>query len=231
MRQAGVADYESFGRASWSRRFADRPFSFEVLSDDFDEMEHQALKIAAWGSDVFVQIPVTNTKGESAAPLIRRLVKRDNVRLNVTAILTMAQIDEVVAALEGHPSTPTSPSSPGVSPTPVCAPRAVHAPRGRGLQQGRRHGGDLGEPCGEVLSLNVFQADEIGCHVITVTPDILQEARDGGKGARRLLARHREDVLQRRRRGRFSALSTAPPLAPPGDGVTQDRLGPPLERP
>ena len=99
MRQAGVTDYEAFAH-DILRAIPDRPISFEVFSDDFTEMERQAVKIAGWGANVFAKIPVTNTKGESAGPLIRRLVQQ-GVQLNVTAILTTAQIDEVVSVLKG----------------------------------------------------------------------------------------------------------------------------------
>src|SRR3954452_13896268 len=99
MRQAGITDYEAFAKDILSH-IPDRPISFEVFSDDFADMERQALKIASWGPNVFAKIPVSNTKRESAAPLIRRLVEQ-GVQLNVTAILTMPQIDEVVSALRG----------------------------------------------------------------------------------------------------------------------------------
>src|SRR5262249_13521990 len=98
MRQAGVADYEAFAKEI-VRTIPDRPISFEVFSDDFADMERQALKIASWGGNVFAKIPVTNTKRESAVPLIQRLVKK-GVQLNITAILTTQQIDDVVAALK-----------------------------------------------------------------------------------------------------------------------------------
>ena len=115
MRQAGITNYEDFARDLLAK-ISDRPFSFEVFSDDFSEMERQADKIVSWGGNVFVKIPVTNTLGESAAPLIRRLVKK-GVPLNVTAILTLKQIDEVVEALAGTKRS-MSPCSPGASPIP-----------------------------------------------------------------------------------------------------------------
>src|SRR5580704_11463967 len=103
MRKAGVKDYEAFGR-ELTRTIPDRPFSFEVLSDDFDEMEQQALRIAAWGGNVYVKIPITNTRGESAAPLVYRLAQR-GVKINVTAVMTLDQVDGVLKSLRyGPPS-------------------------------------------------------------------------------------------------------------------------------
>src|SRR5580704_15316950 len=103
MRKAGITDYESFGR-SLARTIPERPFSFEVLSDDFDEMEQQALRIASWGDNVYVKIPITNTRGESAAPLVRRLAQR-GVKINVTAVMTLDQVDGVLKSLRyGPPS-------------------------------------------------------------------------------------------------------------------------------
>ncbi len=93
MRKAGVADYESFGR-QLAREIPNRPFSFEVLSDDFEEMEQQALSIASWGRNVYVKIPITNTRGESSAPLLTRLA-RQGVKTNVTALMTLHQVDQL----------------------------------------------------------------------------------------------------------------------------------------
>jgi len=175
MRQAGISDYEGFAKDILAH-IKDRPISFEVFSDDFAEMERQALKIGAWGSNVFVKIPVTNTKGASAAPLIRRLVEQD-VQLNVTAILTMEQIDEVVAALKGTRHSYVS----------VFAGRI--ADTGRDPLPFMRHAVAACNQAGgmEVIwaspreVLNIFQADEIGCHVITVTPDIFKKLATAGK--------------------------------------------------
>src|SRR5215472_6577694 len=94
MRQAGITDYEAFARDILAA-VPDRPFSLEVFSDEFEEMGRQARKLAALGSNVYVKIPVTNTRGESAAPLVRRLT-RENIRLNVTAILTLDQVHTAV---------------------------------------------------------------------------------------------------------------------------------------
>jgi transaldolase len=175
MRQAGISDYESFAK-DLVQNIPDRPISFEVFSDDFADMERQALKIAAWGRNVFAKIPVTNTKGESAAPLIRRLVKQ-GVQLNVTAILTMAQIDEVVDALKGTKHSYVSVfagriADTGRDPVPImseCVSILKAAPRAELIWASPRE------------LLNIIQADAIGCHIITVTNDILKKLSLVGK--------------------------------------------------
>src|ERR1700728_4593149 len=101
MRQAGITDYESFGR-SLVRAIPERPFSFEVLSDDFDEMEQQALRIASWSDNVYVKIPITDTRGRTSAPLVKRLAER-GVKINVTALMTLAQVDAVLPSLRNGP--------------------------------------------------------------------------------------------------------------------------------
>jgi transaldolase len=175
MRQAGVTDYEAFAKEIL-KQIPDRPISFEVFSDDFPDMERQALKIASWGDNVFAKIPVTNTKAESSAPLIRRLVKQ-GVQLNVTAIFTIAQVDEVVAALAGTRHSYVS----------VFAGRI--ADTGRDPLPIMKHAVDACDRAGgmEVIwaspreFLNIFQAEEIGCHVITVSPDILKKLNLAGR--------------------------------------------------
>jgi len=103
MRKAGIANYRAFAKDILSR-INDKPVCFEVLADEFAEMEHQALEIAGWAKNVYVKIPVTNTKGESCRALVKRLAERQ-VKLNVTAIMTLAQLQEILPAL-----TPTTPS-------------------------------------------------------------------------------------------------------------------------
>ena len=102
MRKAGITDYEAFGR-SLARAIPNRPFSFEVLSDDFDEMEQQALQIATWGDNVYVKIPITDTRGRSSAALVKRLA-RQGVKVNVTALMTLDQVDAVVPSLRDGPA-------------------------------------------------------------------------------------------------------------------------------
>jgi len=175
MRQVGIADYEGFAKDILAR-ISDRPISFEVFSDEFDDMERQARKIASWGRNVFVKIPVTNTKGESAAPLIRRLVK-EGVQLNITAILTIAQIDEVVDALRGTRHSYVSVfagriADTGRDPLPFMIHAVAACNRAGGMEVIWASPREL---------LNIFQADQIGCHVITVTPDILKKLATAGK--------------------------------------------------
>lgn len=175
MRQAGVSDYQAFAKDILGT-IKDRPISFEVFTDDFAEMEQHALKIASWGPNVFVKIPVSNTKGESATALIRRLVQR-GVQLNITAIFTAAQIDHIVDALKGTRHSYVS----------VFAGRI--ADTGRDPLPYMRHAVEACNAVGgmEVIwaspreLLNVYQADEIGCHVITATPDIIKKLSGVGK--------------------------------------------------
>jgi transaldolase len=169
MRKAGVADYRAFAKDVLAA-IPDRPISFEVFSDEFAEMERQAIEIASWAPNVNVKIPVTNTRGEFAGPLLKRLSKA-NVALNVTAVMTADQVAAVVEAMEGG------------------APAFVSVFAGRIADTGRdplpimvasldrlraRPGTELIWASPREL-LNVFQADAIGCHVITVTDDILKK--------------------------------------------------------
>jgi transaldolase len=170
MRSAGVTGYEAFARDVLQTVTA-KPISFEVFSDDFREMRRQALRISAWQGNVYVKIPVTNTRGESAAPVIRELVG-EGVKVNVTAILTPAQVEVVAAALD--PSLPSVVSvfagriaDTGQDPLPIMA-AALECLRERPLAE------LLWGSCREVL--NIRQADECGTHIITVTHEILRKA-------------------------------------------------------
>lgn len=169
MRKAGVTDYERFARDILSI-VTEKPISLEVFSDDFDEMERQALKIASWGNNVYVKIPVSNTKREVAYPLIRKLADR-GVWVNVTAIMTLAQVRDVVTSLNS--AVPSCISifagriaDTGRDPVPLMAASIALAST---------------NPKAEVIwaspreLLNVFQADTIGCHIITVTNDIIKK--------------------------------------------------------
>jgi transaldolase len=169
MRHAGITDYAAFAK-DVLESIHDRPISFEVFSDEFEEMERQALRIASWGTNVFVKIPVCNTKSETSYELIRRLAERD-VQLNVTAVMTLAQVREVSAALGNHAPSNVSIfagriADTGLDPVPIMA---------EAVEVCRRH------PNQEVIwaspreVLNIVQAEEIGCHIITVTPDILKK--------------------------------------------------------
>lgn len=175
MRKAGIADYETFAREVIAA-IPNRPISFEVFSDDFAEMEAQALEIRSWGENVNVKIPVTNTKGEFAGNLIRRL-SAAGVPLNVTALMTVDQVEAVVTNLQG--SGPAFVSlfagriaDTGRDPLPMVE-RSVSIVN-------RRPGTELIWASPREL-LNIFQADALGCHVITVTNDILKKLDNVGK--------------------------------------------------
>lgn len=175
MRKAGISDYEGFARQVLSA-IPDRPISFEVFSDDFSEMEEQAAKIATWGSNVYVKIPVTNTRGESSSPLICRLA-RMGVKLNVTALLTLEQVDEVSRAMRACPSGYVSVfagriADTGRDPLPVMR-EAVE------ILSSTPHIQLIWSSPRELF--NLFQADSIGCHVITATNDILSKLNLIGK--------------------------------------------------
>jgi transaldolase len=170
MRKAGLTDYEAFAREVLQIVTA-KPISFEVFADDFPEMRRQALKIGGWQGNVYVKIPITNTRGESAVPLIRDL-SREGVKLNVTAILTLDQVRGVAAVLDA--ATPAVVSvfagriaDTGVDPTPAM----IESLR---ILQDRPNAELLWASCREVL--NIFQADRCGAHIITVTHDVLQKA-------------------------------------------------------
>ena len=175
MRKAGVTDYEKFAREIL-QEIPDRPISFEVFADDFDEMARQARKISTWGKNVRVKIPVTNTRRESSISLCQRLTQ-EGIPLNVTALFTLEQVRAVVDAVKGGAPTYVSVfagriADTGVDPTPVMAEavrRLAVAPNAELIWASPRE------------LLNVFQADAIGCHVITVTKDILQKLSLIGK--------------------------------------------------
>jgi len=169
MRKAGVKDYEAFGR-ELTRAIPDRPFSFEVLSDEFDEMEQQALGIATWGANVYVKIPVTNTRRHSSAPLIDRL-SRQGVKVNVTAVMTLDQVDAVIPSLRhGTPACISifagRVADAGCDPLPILCAALVR-------MRSYPHIELIWASPRELF--NVVQADNIGCHIITVTHDLLKK--------------------------------------------------------
>jgi transaldolase len=169
MRKAGIADYGGFAKEVL-QAIPDRPISFEVFSDDFAEMERQAREIASWGDTVYVKIPVTNTRGESAAPLVRRL-SHAGVKLNVTALLPLEQVRDITKALAGGAPACISVfagrmADTGVDPVPMMSDALTimrDAPNAELIWASPRE------------LLNIFQADAIGCHIITVTHDILKK--------------------------------------------------------
>lgn len=178
MRKAGVSDYRTFAREVLAA-IPDRPISFEVLSDDFREMDRQAREIAGWGPNVYVKIPVTNTEGAPSYELVRTLGNA-GIKLNVTAVFTLQQVRDVVAHLSA--ATPSCISvfagriaDTGIDPIPHMAEALaiVHQlPRTELIWASPR----------EVL--NVFHADSIGCDIITVTNDLLAKLPYCGKDLR-----------------------------------------------
>ena len=169
MKKAGVTDYRAFCKDILTS-IKDKPLSFEVFSDDFDEMERQALEIASWGSNVYVKIPVTNTKQQTCYALVKKLAAQ-KVKLNVTALMTLAQVRDVVQSLEPHVPSYVSIfagriADTGIDPVPVMRAAVEQlklAPASELIWASPRE------------LLNIFQADEIGCQVITVTNDILKK--------------------------------------------------------
>jgi transaldolase len=169
MKKAGITDYRAFCKDILAT-INDKPLSFEVFSDDFSEMERQALEIASWGDNVYVKIPVTNTKQQTCYDLVKRLAAQ-KVKLNVTALMTLDQVKNVVASLD--PNVPSYVSvfagrvaDTGFDPVPMMAESVKilkAAPASELIWASPRE------------LLNIFQADDVGCHVITVTNDILKK--------------------------------------------------------
>ena len=175
MFKAGITDYADFARQLITL-IPDMPLSFEVFSDDFDEMERQARLIAGWGDNVYVKIPITNTRGQSSLPMIKTLAA-DGVKLNITAMLTLEQVAGAIEVLSDDVPAILSVfagriADTGVDPVPVMRAAVAMAAR---------------KPLAEVLwastreVLNVFQAAECGCHIITATPDILKKLDMAGR--------------------------------------------------
>ena len=175
MKQAGIQDYKGFA-LEVLKIVTDRPVSFEVFADEIQEMEKQALEIATWGKNVNVKIPITNTKGESTVKLVE-ILSAKGIICNVTAIFTTSQLQEIVNVLD--PKTPAILSifagriaDTGFDPVPLML-EAVKIAKSK--------------PLSEVLwaspreLLNIFQADEVGCHIITVTPDLIKKLNGVGK--------------------------------------------------
>lgn len=169
MRHSGIANYRAFAKEILSQ-IHDKPVCFEVLADDFAGMERQALEIASWADNVYVKLPVTNTKREPSSALVKRLADRE-VKLNVTAIMTLSQVREVSAAL--NPATASYVSvfagriaDTGIDPLPLMA-AAVDMLKVNAKAE------LVWASTREIL--NIFQANDIGCQVITVTNDILRK--------------------------------------------------------
>lgn len=176
MKKAGVSDYRTFCKQVLSK-ITDKPISFEVFADDIAEMKRQALEIGAWGKNVYVKIPITNSEGQSTATLIQELAHKD-IKLNVTAILTLPQVVETCQALKGG------------------APSIVSVFAGRIADTGRdpmplmAAAGEICQGFGKQIELlwassreviNVIQAEQTGCQIITVTADIIKKLPMLGK--------------------------------------------------
>jgi|SRR5262245_32277044 len=175
MRKAGVTDYESFAR-NLLEKVTDRPISFEVFADDLPTMIRQGRAIASWGKNVNVKVPVTNTKGEFTGPVLRALAA-DGVEINVTAIMTTDQVRAVSDALEPSVAAIVSVfagriADTGIDPMPhmrACKTILASRPKAELLWASPRE------------LLNIFQADEIGCHIITCTNDMIGKLSLVGK--------------------------------------------------
>lgn len=175
MKKAGVKDYVSFAKDILSY-IKDKPISFEVFSDDFEVMEKQALEIASWGENVFVKIPITNTRAESSFELVRKL-SVSGVRINVTAMMTLEQVNHILPALAASPGGYLSIfagriADAGIDPVPIMKETLKilnDYPKIELIWASPRE------------LFNIIQADEIGCHIITVTNDILKKLPTLGK--------------------------------------------------
>jgi len=175
MRKAGIKDYKEFAQ-DILKYITDKPISFEVFSDDFDEMEKQAIEIAKWGSNVNVKIPITNTKAESSINLINKLSSK-GVKLNVTAMMTVDQVKSVVSGLAGGAGGYVSVfagrvADAGVDPFPIM----------KEVMDLLQNYPDIELIWASPRELfNIVQANTIGCHIITVTNDILKKLPTIGK--------------------------------------------------
>ena len=175
MRKAGISNYAAFARDILAE-IRDRPISLEVFADEFDQMERQAREIASWSDNVYVKIPVTNTRREPSLDLICRLAHA-GVKLNVTALLTLSQVRDVTAALAGGAPSCVSVfagriADTGRDPVPLMAAAVEMVSIHPGMELIWASPREL---------LNIFQADSIGCHIITATNDILKKLSLAGK--------------------------------------------------
>jgi transaldolase len=178
MHRAGVRDYRAFAREIIAA-IPDRPISFEVFADEFDEMERQALEISSWGENVCAKIPVTNTRGESSGELVRRLANAD-VRVNATALLTLDQVRHVSQCLADGPPCFVSVfagriADTGRDPMPLMAAAVELLRPYPNLELVWASPREL---------LNIFQADAVGCHIITATHDVLKKISLVGRDLR-----------------------------------------------
>jgi transaldolase len=194
MRKAGVSDYRGFA-IDVLRAIPDRPISFEVFSDEFEQMAQQAREIASWGTNVFVKVPVTNTRGESSANVVRDLTVT-GIRVNVTAILGLDQVRDMIRALEGGSPAYVSVfagrvADTGRDPVPLMAAAVELARLAPNVEVIWASPREL---------LNIYQADAIGCQIIAVTNDILGKldlvGKDLGAYSLETVQMFRNDALQ-----------------------------------
>ena len=175
MRKAGVTDYKAFAKDVVAA-VPDHPVSVEVFADDFDEMERQALEISGWGDNLNVKIPITNTKGESSCPLIGRLAGQ-GIRLNITALMTARQVEDVVAVMGQAPGGYVSVfagriADTGRDPVPVMTEALAAMRQAPNLEL-------IWASPREVF--DIVRANDIGCDVITLTYDLLRKTALFGK--------------------------------------------------
>jgi len=175
MKMAGVSDYESFAKDILTH-ITDKPISFEVFSDEFDEMKRQALEIASWADNIYVKIPITNTKAESSVDLIAALSEQ-NVKINVTAMMTVEQVQSVLQALVNGPGSYVSVfagriADAGLDPLPVMSEVVEILKDYSNIELIWASPREL---------YNVVQANDIGCHIITATNNILKKLPTLGK--------------------------------------------------
>ncbi|WP_222704951.1 transaldolase [Risungbinella massiliensis] len=175
MKKAGIPNYENFAKEVLTH-ITDYPISFEVFSDDFDVMEQEAEKINSWGDNVYIKIPITNSLGESSIPLIKKLSSK-GMKLNITAILTLDQVRETVDAFAPGTNNVVSVfagriADSGVDPIPTMKEAARICAEKKGTELLWASPREL---------LNIFQAEECGCAIITCSPDILKKLPNVGK--------------------------------------------------
>lgn len=176
MKKAGITDYARFAKSILAK-IKDKPVSFEVFSDDFEEMERQARLIGSWGDNVYVKIPVTNTRGESSCPLAKKLADA-GVKLNLTALFTPTQVEACTDAVKDGPAAFISVfagriADAGIDPLPIMKESLEIMAPYKQLEL-------IWASPREIL--NIVQANDIGCNVITVTNDLLKKLPNLGKG-------------------------------------------------
>jgi transaldolase len=178
MAKAGVRNYEEFARSVLGE-ITDLPISFEVFSDDFGDMQRQALRICEWGNNVNVKIPITNTQGESSLGLVKRLLEK-RLKLNVTAVFTQEQLDGLKRVLQPEDDVIVSIfagriADTGIDPVPLIR---------RAVAQFRALSGTRILWASPRETLNIYQADECGCHIVTATDDLISKLRQHRKSLR-----------------------------------------------